>query len=286
MSGRCLTPPPFVKRRTITLDQATIVKDVTEEPGSGVRIIRRPSASSSPAARPTAPIPPPPKQPEPPPKQTAASVAPIPPVVSQTISSKTSKGDSPTVLVINASQHMAHEITHQLSVTLPGSTILFAPTLNLALWILKRRNIDLILTSSLLPDGPLPRLHEFLEQMSPPPELVVLSDISASRSELESHPGYRFVELRRLSAQTREMFTEEEPDITQTISNLGADIRNDLNNPLQEIVALAFVAHSSQGLSPSAEQALSAIQAAASNMATVVNKLEDKIRGAVRGNAA
>jgi signal transduction histidine kinase len=82
------------------------------------------------------------------------------------------------------------------------------------------------------------------------------------------------------------MFTEEEPDITQTISNLGADIRNDLNNPLQEIVALAFVAHSSQGLSPSAEQALSAIQAAASNMATVVNKLEDKIRGAVRGNAA
>jgi signal transduction histidine kinase len=65
------------------------------------------------------------------------------------------------------------------------------------------------------------------------------------------------------------------------ISELGADIRNDLNNPLQEIVAMAFVAHSSQGLSPSAEQALSAIQRAASNMATVVNKIEEKIRSAV-----
>jgi signal transduction histidine kinase len=158
--------------------------------------------------------------------------------------------------------------------------------MNLALWILKRRCIDLILTSAVLPDGPLPRLHEFLEQMSPPPELVVLSDISASRAELGSHPGYRFVELRRLSTQNRELTPQNQPDITATISSLGADIRNDLNNPLQEIVALAFVAHSSQGLSPSAEQALSAIQAAASNMATVVNNLEDKIRGAVGGNAA
>ena len=44
---------------------------------------------------------------------------------------------------------------------------------------------------------------------------------------------------------------------------------------------MAFVAHASQGLSPSAEQALSAIQRAAANMARVVNKLEDKIRSVV-----
>jgi signal transduction histidine kinase len=58
-------------------------------------------------------------------------------------------------------------------------------------------------------------------------------------------------------------------------------LRNDLNNPLQEIVAMAFVATSSEGLSPVAEEALSAIQRAATNMATVVNSLEDKIRSVV-----
>jgi hypothetical protein len=44
---------------------------------------------------------------------------------------------------------------------------------------------------------------------------------------------------------------------------------------------MAFVAHASQGLSPTAEQALTAIQKAAANMASVVNNLEDKIRSVV-----
>ena len=49
---------------------------------------------------------------------------------------------------------------------------------------------------------------------------------------------------------------------------------------------MAFVAHASQGLSPVAEEALSAIQRAAGNMADVVNMLEDKIRGVVSTSAA
>lgn len=260
MSRCCSSPPPFVKRRTISLEQGAIVRDITTEPDSGVRIIRRSKRETE------NPIPAPAQQAHP---VIAAPTSPV-------------KTAACTVLVIDASQKMAHEITHELSRTLPGSTILFAPTLQIALWILKRRSIDLILTNSVLPDGPLVKLHEFLEQMSPPPELVVLSELLSSRSELESHPGYRFVELRRLSARNA-VEDQGSSVLTETISALGADLRNDLNNPLQEIVAMAFVAHSSQGLSPSAEQALSAIQRAATNMATVVNKLEDKIRGAVGG---
>lgn len=260
MSRCCSTPPSFVKRRTISLEHDAIVRDVTTEADTGVRIVRRPKRE--------APAPPPlPAQ-----QLQPVLSTPLPPI----------KATACTVLVIDASQKMAHEITHELSRTLPGSTILFAPTLQIALWILKRRSIDLILTNSVLPDGPLTKLHEFLEQMSPPPELVVLSELLSSRSELGSHPGYRFVELRRLSARNAAE-EQEPPRLTETISALGADLRNDLNNPLQEIVAMAFVAHSSQGLSPSAEQALTAIQRAATNMATVVNKLEDKIRGAVVG---
>ena len=187
-----------------------------------------------------------------------------------------------TVLVINASQIMAHEITLELSRTIPGSTILFAPTLSLALWILKRRRINLILSSAILPDGALATLHQFIELMSPPPELVVISDLHSSRAELGSHPGYRFVELRRVSTRQR----GETPVMQTRISELGANIRNDLNNPLQEIVAMAFVAHTSQGLSPMAEEALSAIQRAAGNMADVVNRLEDKIRVVVAESSA
>lgn len=188
-----------------------------------------------------------------------------------------------TVLVINASQEMAQEITVELSATLPGSTILFAPTLSLALWILKRRSIDLVLSSSRLPDAPIEKLHEFLELLFPPPELVILSDLKQTRSHMGYHPGYRFVELRRLTTGSSEQDSAPPP---QVLSELGADIRNDLNNPLQEIVAMAFVAHASNGLSPMAEEALSAIQRAAENMSHVVNSLEDKIRGAVARTAA
>jgi signal transduction histidine kinase len=184
-----------------------------------------------------------------------------------------------TVLVINASQDMAQEITVELSRTLPGCSILFAPTLSLALWMLKRRSIDIILSSATLPDGPLTKLHESLELLSPPPELVILSDLSTTRSDLHSHPGYRFVELRRVPTQRAYASASTTP--TMQIASLGADLRNDLNNPLQEIVAMAFVATASEGLSPIAEEALSAIQRAATNMASVVNSLEDKIRSVV-----
>lgn len=253
---------PQVLRRTITLDQDRVVKEVTS--ASDVRIIRsqREVECQDPFLGHVSTKP--------------VECTPILPP-----SARISK-DSSTVLVINASQGLAQEITVELSRTLPGATILFAPTLHLALWILKRRSIDIILSSSVLPDGPLGKLHEFLDLMSPPPELVIISDLTTTRSEMASHPGYRFVELRRVSMRQQPQQIPPLPAAPLArISELGADIRNDLNNPLQEIVAMAFVAHSSQGLSLSAEQALSAIQRAASNMAAVVNKIEEKIRSAV-----
>ncbi len=254
---------PRVTRRTVTIDQEKVVKDVAS--GSDVRIIR-PQKSVEYQDPFLGHL-----------SQRPVEGSPIIPPSTRTA------GNTSTVLVINASQGLAQEITVELSRTLPGATILFAPTLHLALWILKRRTIDIILSSSVLPDGPLAKLHEFLELMSPPPELVVISDLTTTRSEISSHPGYRFVELRRVSVRQHVQQPVASPAAPLSrISELGADIRNDLNNPLQEIVAMAFVAHSSQGLSASAEEALSAIQRAATNMAVVVNKIEEKIRSAVQ----
>lgn len=247
------TTVPDLKRRTVTLDSLSVINE--REAQSTLRIVRtnqRPAVTNT-------------------------------DTVTNPSSPKQKLSHSPTVLVINASTQMARELTFEISTTIPGSNILFAPTLTTALWILKRRSIDIILTTAILPDAPLAKLHEFLELMSPPPELVVLSDLEGSREEVGGHPGYRFVELRRLAHLKIE---EEQTIISDSVKTLGADLRNDLNNPLQEIVAMAFVAHASVGLSPSAEQALSAIQRAATNMATVVNSLEEKIASATKQNVA
>lgn len=270
---------PRVRRRTLTLTHDKILKEVPN--ATEVRIIRAAqSAPEEPAPRNT---------PSHAPKQNPILNERGPAVLRQVPVVAPSHSGAPrdasvstgaTVLVINASQQAAQEITLELSRTLPGCSILFAPTLQLALWILKRRSIDIILSSAVLPDGPLTRLHDSLELMSPPPELVILSDLTATRADLGSHPGYRFVELRRVQSHAPYAAPAVDPTVTQ-ISSLGADLRNDLNNPLQEIVAMAFVATSSDGLSPIAEEALSAIQRAASNMSSVVNSLEDKIRSVV-----
>lgn len=287
---------PRLNRRTVTMDETKVLKEVVQQSTLQPVVPNRQEPVYVTTAQPATPPPgytaltgqhsntyqatphytPPVQQPtyqyqEQP--QMRPLIPARPPVVAQ---------EGCTVLVINASQSMAHEITLELSRTIPGSTILFAPTLSLALWILKRRRINLILSSAILPDGALATLHQVIELMSPPPELVVISDLHSSRAELGSHPGYRFVELRRVSTRQG-----GEPQVMQTrISELGANIRNDLNNPLQEIVAMAFVAHTSQGLSPMAEEALSAIQRAAGNMADVVNRLEDKIRVVVAESSA
>ena len=198
------------------------------------------------------------------------------------IEAKESKRPS-TALVINASIEMARELTYQLSQAIPDCAILFAPTLSLALWILKRRDIDLIISSAMVPDGSLHDLDIYLEQLSDRPELLIVGDIESSREQITSHPGYRFAELRRVKAELQNLKTEPQQSqkLSPDVTALGADIRNDLNNPLQEIVAMAFVAHSSEGLSSTAEMALAAIQKAALGMSAVVNKLEEKIRKAV-----
>lgn len=283
--------PPKVRRRTVTLTHDKILKEVNAV--GEVRIIRATKAATPPG-RSGNEVP------------RAAStlqrqVKPQAPNIIRGALPLSSPDFTPnkanpqklqsgaTVLVINASQETAEELTSELTRTLPGCSILFAPTLHLALWILKRRTIDLILSSAVLPDGNISKLHEALEVMSPPPELVVISDLTSYRGDLGSHPGYRFVELRRVPSGEASKVVSGVGEVGGTkvnggdVSALGADLRNDLNNPLQEIVAMAFVATTSDGLSAVAEEALNAIQRAASNMSSVVNSLEDKIRSVVMG---
>lgn len=187
-----------------------------------------------------------------------------------------------TVLVVNSGQEMAKEITMQLTLRMPGCSIMYAPTIELAKWIVKRRKIHLLVSSPILPDGSISKLQEALEQLEEPPDVVVVGDPNIRTAEMLKTSRYQFSTARRLGNRPA---TLEQPTrsngINKTLKSLGADIRNDLNNPLQEIVAMVFVAKANGERAQGVNQALQAIDQAAQNMASVVKGIEDKIRTAV-----
>ena len=182
--------------------------------------------------------------------------------------------DDCAVLVANSSHEMARAITSQLLTALPGCAIIYAPSLELTKHILRRRRIDLLVASPLLPDGRIGKLDTLLAHLAAPPDVVVVGEVQADTEATFRRVGYRATPVRRALLR--------QPKPSDKISVLGADLRNDLNNPLQEIVSMVFVAQASGDLSPTTSLALNAIDTAAQSMAGVVAKLEKKIRESVR----
>jgi hypothetical protein len=195
-----------------------------------------------------------------------------------------SESKDTTVLVINASHEMAKEITLQLTLKIPGCSIAYAPTLELARFVLTRKKIDLIVSSPVLPDGSILKLKEILNELQNAPDLVVVGNINIHNAETLSQMGYEYVKFKKLSLSSPRKETSfpiiHKRKVDESLKSLGADIRNDLNNPLQEIVAMVFVAKAT-GESETTSTALEAIDKAAQNLASIVSGLEDKIRGAV-----
>jgi hypothetical protein len=180
---------------------------------------------------------------------------------------------------------MAKEITMELALQIPGCSIMYSPSIEIAKLMLSRRRINLVVSSPILPDGSVEKLRGVLEKLENAPDVVVVGAMSARNAELFTEGGYEFSSMRRIGRPSETsgpvINRRGQPPIDRTIKDLGADIRNDLNNPLQEIVAMVFVAQAGHTVSPATEQALKAIDQAAKNMAKVVNRLEDKIRDAV-----
>jgi hypothetical protein len=173
-----------------------------------------------------------------------------------------------TVLVINDSREMAKEITMQLSCEFPGCSFMYAPTLALSKLLLRRRKVDLIVSSEILADGNIAKLRESFNEAELPELLVVGS--RSTRTAMEQ-VGFTCTAMQSLLNGALPHHSR--------IAALGADLRNDLNNPLQEIVAMVFVAKTG-AVSDQTAQALEAINRAAKNMAQVVRGLEEKIKTA------
>jgi len=194
------------------------------------------------------------------------------------------------VLIINGSAEMAGAITRELLYSLPDASIMYSPTLDLASWILKSRTINLIISSEILPDGGPQKIQSILQNQANPPDLLIVGrSVGRSITHL-SNAGYHLIKRRNLSRSTSErVFTPRDlhaprptlPNIKSQVSTLGADLRNDLNNPLQEIVTMAFVARQSDNQRELSDNALEAIERAARQLAGTVEGIEERIRAVV-----
>lgn len=184
-----------------------------------------------------------------------------------------------SVLVINSSLEMAKEITMQLTLDMPGCSLMYAPTISLAQLILKKRAIDLVVSSQILPDGHINKLRDSLQCMQKPPAVVVVGAPHMRSADILGDSSYQFAKSRCITSPNAAAEIVELP--SDKIASLGADLRNDLNNPLQEIVAMVFVAQNNKGTATATDSALLSIEKAAKNMSNIVNQLEDKIRSVV-----
>ncbi len=182
-----------------------------------------------------------------------------------------------SVLILNASHDMAVEMTACLEQTVSHCQIIYVPSITLARLMLSRRNIDLVISSSVLPDGSVQLLKESILEAEYQPDLIVvgldahLSMIRDKGRLSENAPA----DMALAGYQKLKVENDDE------VSTLGADIRNDLNNPLQEIVAMVYVAQVDATMTPETKQALGAIDQAAKSMSGYINDLEDKIRSVV-----
>ena len=196
----------------------------------------------------------------------------------------TQKHPSRRVLVINASEPMARAMTVEIERRLPGCEFTYAPTLATARIVLNRHAFSLIVSDAVLPDGRITALRDTFSKLTTLPDVIVVGQLPLRHAAHFEESGYHCTCLQRLAEflpnEDERTMLDTELDGDQ-IAELGASLRNDLNNPLQEIVAMVFVAKMAAQSSPSTDKALSAIARAAQGMATVVNGIEEKIRTAV-----
>lgn len=183
-----------------------------------------------------------------------------------------------SVLVLGVAEKLATPLMENLKSQDEFGQILFAPTLGVAEWLLLKRPVSLVISTAHLPDGELKDLKKLLYRMIDIPSLIVLGSHDDVAQEIA-------VAQRRKAPPLvhRKMHKLDAPALTQSIKVLGADLRNDLNNPLQEIVTMIYVAKMGGVDASVAREALAAIEKAASQMASVVGSFEGRMHSSIVG---
>lgn len=187
------------------------------------------------------------------------------------------------VLVINSSAAMAKEITLAITLKMPLCSIMYAPGVEVAGWLLKKRRIDVVVSSPMLPDGGVEKLIPICESLNPSPDLVIVGAPESEQIDQLNRFGRAYEASRYFDSTepVQELGKDTgagSPNSNDPVRKLGADIRNDINNPLQEIVAMVYVAKAGKEMSPVTVEALEAIDKATKGIAATVQGLEERIR--------
>jgi hypothetical protein len=156
------------------------------------------------------------------------------------------------ILVIGADIKEADLIAHELKAYAPDCQIYYSPNLQLSASILSRKEIELVITNNLIAKDFSDQLEYLILRATSYPKLLVLDNLGES----ENSSGLN---------------SDHDP-----IAELGSDLRDKLNNYLQQIVSFVFAAQNSSGRDSTA--ALSYIDKAARDMANTVSGIEDQIR--------
>lgn len=183
------------------------------------------------------------------------------------------------VLVINSSAAMAKEITLAITLKMPLCSIMYAPGVEVAGWLLKKRRIDVVVSSPMLPDGGIEKLIPVCELLNPSPDLVIVGSPEPEQLRIinrfgRTHQASSYFEPKP-QAEALPKINRPVVDIAKRV---GADIRNDINNPLQEIVAMIYVAKTGKEVSPITVEALEAIDKATKGIAATVQGIEERLR--------
>jgi hypothetical protein len=182
------------------------------------------------------------------------------------------------VLVINSSAAMAKEITLAITLKMPLCSIMYAPGVEVAGWLLKKRRIDVVVSSPMLPDGGVEKLIPVCESINPSPDLVIVGTPESEQLDQLNRFGRAFEASRYFEPINPSTSPKDGMTSDDAVKKLGADIRNDINNPLQEIVAMVYVAKAGREMSPVTVEALEAIDKATKGIAATVQGLEERIR--------
>jgi hypothetical protein len=186
---------------------------------------------------------------------------------------------SSKILVVNGDSVLASQVMVQLK-QLGSSVIpLFVPSLKAAQLMLRRSSFDLIIGSAMLPDGPLTGLEQDLQKVKNPPPVIVVDTIEEA-AEVPLDQEYRFAKLRHIKRslyqhdiEISQSLLTHDRYIDSVLHEVSTDLRDKLNNPLQEIVAMVYVARNAPSETALVHSALQAIERAAQEMNGAVHSV-------------
>ncbi len=178
-------------------------------------------------------------------------------------------GRGKKILIINNSSALAFHLKFELEHLLPGCEMVFTPTIEAAAIMLKSEDFSVVIAEASVNKKD---LTFQLEQCVAPPNLILVGSEEAEILGLAHSVIFELASVRAIKPL---------PHVEDPVQTVGNDLRNDLNNPLQAILASVYVAKHLDAASEEAALALDAISHAASQMASTVRGLESRIRRAV-----